>query len=54
MTGILGPLVALMLIGELPPEQPTPGMLAEHVSCPSDPTQTYSIYLPSTYVATRR
>jgi pimeloyl-ACP methyl ester carboxylesterase len=54
MAGILGPLVALMLIGELPPAQPTPGMLAEHVSCPSDPTQTYSIYLPSTYVATRR
>jgi dienelactone hydrolase len=54
MDGILGPIVALMLVGGLRPDPPMPGMLVEHVSCPSDPTQMYSIYLPSTYVATRR
>ncbi len=25
------------------------GTLVEHVSCPTDPTQTYTLYLPSTY-----
>ena len=49
MAQILGTIVALMLLTD----QPAPGRLAEHVSCPSDPSQTYSIYLPSTYVTTR-
>ena len=49
MAEILGTIVALMLLTD----QPAPGRLAEHVSCPSDPSQTYSIYLPSTYVPTR-
>jgi dienelactone hydrolase len=50
MAEILGAIVALMLLTD----QPAPGRLAEHVSCPSDPSQTYSIYLPSTYVTTRQ
>jgi pimeloyl-ACP methyl ester carboxylesterase len=50
MAEILGPIVALMLMGD----QPAPGRLVEHINCPSDPTQTYSIYLPSTYVTTRQ
>src|SRR5258705_3298449 len=50
MAEILGTIVALMLLTD----QPAPGRLAEHVSCPSDPSQTYSIYLPSTYVTTRQ
>ena len=54
MAEILGPIVALMLIVGLPSQQPTAGRLVEHVTCPSDPSQTYSIYLPSTYVTTRQ
>jgi predicted esterase len=50
MADILGPIIALMLMKD----PPTPGRLVEHINCPSDPTQTYSIYLPSAYVATRR
>jgi dienelactone hydrolase len=28
--------------------------VVEHVSCPTDPTQTYTLYLPSTYAPTRK
>jgi hypothetical protein len=31
-----------------------PGMVIEHVPCPSDPTQHYTLYLPSAYVTSRR
>jgi hypothetical protein len=31
-----------------------PGMLVEHVPCASDPTQTYTLYLPSSYAASRK
>ncbi len=37
MAEIQGTIVALMLLTE----QPAPGRLVEHISCPSDPTQTY-------------
>ena len=33
--------------------QPARGALVEHVSCPSDPSQTYALYLPSTYQPNR-
>lgn len=35
------------------PAQPT-GRLVENVACPSDPTQTYTLYLPSAYTTDRR
>jgi predicted esterase len=31
-----------------------PGQLVEHVPCPSDPTERYTLYLPSSYVPSRR
>jgi dienelactone hydrolase len=34
--------------------QPTRGVLVEHLSCPSDTTQTYTLYLPSTYQTSRQ
>jgi dienelactone hydrolase len=34
-------------------QTPAPGKLVEHVTCPSDPTQTYTLYLPSAYVPAR-
>src|SRR5262245_39280431 len=43
---------AFVLTGTTPP-QPARGVLVEHVSCPSDTTQTYTLYLPSTYQTTR-
>ena len=54
MFGILGSFVALVLVGGTPPYQPARGTVVEHLICPADPTQTYALYLPSTYVATRR
>ena len=50
----LGPILGLVLLGASPIEQPQPGKLVEHVSCPADPSQTFSLYLPSPYVTTRR
>ena len=50
----LGPILGLVLLGASPIEQPEPGKLVEHVSCPADPSQTFSLYLPSAYVTTRR
>jgi pimeloyl-ACP methyl ester carboxylesterase len=54
MFSILGPFVALVLVGGTPAYQPARGTVVEHLICPADPTQTYALYLPSTYVATRR
>ena len=34
-------------------DQPPRGKIVEHVSCPSDPSQTYTLYLPSGYQASR-
>jgi dienelactone hydrolase len=46
------PIVAALLMGPSA-QQPARGVLIEHVSCPNDPTQTYTLYLPSTYQTTR-
>jgi hypothetical protein len=32
----------------------TPGKVIEHLPCPSDPSQRYTLYLPSGYVTSRR
>ena len=48
----LAPLVAIVLAAA-EPGQPARGTLVEHVSCPSDPTQTYTLYLPSSYQPSR-
>lgn len=48
----LAPLVAILLAATQP-GQPARGTLVEHVSCPGDPTQTYTLYLPSTYQPSR-
>jgi hypothetical protein len=47
--------VLLLAIVSAGRAQPTaqPGRLTEGLACPSDPSQTYTIYLPSTYTATR-
>jgi dienelactone hydrolase len=46
------PIVAALLMGPAA-QQPARGVLVEHVSCPNDATQTYTLYLPSTYQTTR-
>ena len=46
------PIVAALLMGPSA-QQPARGVLVEHVSCPNDPTQTYTLYLPSRYQTTR-
>jgi hypothetical protein len=48
MLGILGTLITLVLAGGTPPDQPPRGVVVEHLVCPADPTQMYSLYLPST------
>jgi predicted esterase len=35
-------------------EPPARGTLVEHVSCPTDPSQTYTLYLPTKYEPTRK
>jgi pimeloyl-ACP methyl ester carboxylesterase len=52
MPRLLGILAALVLAGGAA-QQPARGVLVEHVSCPTDPTQTYTLYLPSTYGTSR-
>ena len=37
-----------------PAQAGTPGQLVEHVPCPSDPSERYTLYLPSAYTAGRR
>jgi len=62
----LAPLVAAALVAVLP-QQPAPserqgarvegparGTLVEHVSCPTDPSQTYTLYLPTKYETSRK
>jgi dienelactone hydrolase len=46
------PIVGALLMGPSA-QQPARGELVEHVSCPNDATQTYTLYLPSTYQTTR-
>jgi len=50
----LFPALLAMLFVAVPSGQPARGTLVEHVSCPTDPSQTYTLYLPSTYTATRK
>jgi dienelactone hydrolase len=50
MLSVLWPIVAAMLAGP----QAIPGRIVEHVPCPADPSQTYSLYLPSNYDTARR
>jgi dienelactone hydrolase len=49
----LAPLAAILLAGVQVSQPARPGTLVEHVSCPTDPTETYTLYLPSTYQPTR-
>jgi pimeloyl-ACP methyl ester carboxylesterase len=50
MFSLAWPIVALVASGP----QAAPGKLVEGVPCPSDPAQTYSIYLPSSYTPAKR
>jgi pimeloyl-ACP methyl ester carboxylesterase len=50
---IIHALTVLLLVGSQP-DQTARGALVEHISCPTDPTQTYTLYLPSTYQTTRK
>jgi len=52
MHALLAPIVALLVLGASS-QPPARGVLVEHVSCPNDPSQTYTLYLPSTYQTTR-
>src|SRR5262245_28897907 len=45
--------LALLLSFNQAASPPQPGKLTEGIACPSDPTQTYTIYLPSTYTTSR-
>jgi hypothetical protein len=47
-------LVVLAGIPAFPAQATTPGKVIEHVPCPSDPTERYTLYLPSAYVTSRR
>jgi predicted esterase len=47
-------LIVALLMAANGAAQPVPGKVVEHVSCPSDPTQTYTLYLPGTYQPSRK
>src|SRR4051812_25825246 len=51
MSTLFPPLMAA-LFAAVSLGQATRGTLVEHVSCPTDPSQTYTLYLPSTYAPT--
>jgi predicted esterase len=53
MSTLFPPLMAA-LFAAVSLGQATRGTLVEHVSCPTDPSQTYTLYLPSTYAPTRK
>ena len=48
MTRVMGFIVALLVAGSAA-QQPARGRIVEHVSCPTDPSQTYTLYLPAAY-----
>ena len=52
MPRLLAVFAAIVLAGGAA-QQPARGVLVEHVSCPSDPAQTYTLYLPSKYESSR-
>jgi dienelactone hydrolase len=51
MAVLFQPLAAALLVA-LQTAQPVRGSLVEHVSCPTDPSQTYTLYLPAKYEPT--
>ena len=53
MAQLFQPLAAVLVVG-LQAGQPVPGRVVEHVACPTDPSQTYTLYLPSKYETTRK
>jgi predicted esterase len=53
MSTLFSALLAMLFVA-VPSGQPARGTLVEHVSCPTDPSQTYTLYLPSTYTPTRK
>ncbi len=51
---ILSRPLAIGLLVVIQTTQPASGTLVEHVSCPTDPSQTYTLYLPTKYETTRK
>lgn len=47
-------LLAFLLASSGPASAESPGRIVEGLQCPSDPSQTYTLYLPSTYTRSRR
>lgn len=45
--------LALALAGSVQAQAAGPGRIGERIPCPSDPAQTYSVYLPSNYDRSR-
>lgn len=45
--------LAALVLAANPPQEVARGVLVEHVRCPSDPAQTYTLYLPSKYDISR-
>ena len=54
MRGVLVTAIAILLFGESPSQGPARGRIVEHLVCPSDPGETYTLYLPSSYDPSRR
>jgi len=52
--GVLGPLSAETSSPPPAPQTPPVGQVIESIVCRQDPTQSYALYLPSTYTAERR
>src|SRR3954471_18114843 len=46
--------VVMRLAAPAPAQTGAPGQRVEHVPCPSDPSERYTLYLPSAYVPGRR
>ena len=45
---------AVSAVAQVPPLEVPIGEMVEGIACVSDPTQTYSLYIPSTYTSDRR
>jgi predicted esterase len=53
MTARVLSLLLAFQLGLVGTDQPARGKIVEHVACPSDPSQTYTLYLPSAYQSSR-
>ena len=53
MSILFQPLAAALFVA-VQTAPPVRGALVEHLSCPTDPTQTYTLYLPTKYETTRK